>query len=71
MRTVLPSPAEAGVACDADAVDEDPARVAEVEGDVFGFAEVMPALHAASDTLAAQIVTAMPTRRYAFIKCLQ
>jgi hypothetical protein len=70
-RTVLPASAEADVACEGDAAGEDPARLASVEGDVFGFAEVIPAAHAASDRLAAQVVTVMAMRRYVFIECLQ
>jgi hypothetical protein len=70
-RTVRPAPAEADVACEGDAAGEDPARLAAAEGDVAGFAEVIPAAHAASDRLAAQVVTVMAMRRYAFIECLQ
>jgi hypothetical protein len=71
-RTVLPAPAEADVACEGDDVaGEDPVRLAAVEGDVSGFAEVIPAAHAASNRLAAQVVTVMAVRRYAFIECLQ
>jgi phosphohistidine swiveling domain-containing protein len=60
--------------CDGDAVGEDTWRLAVGEGvgegDVTGFALVIPAVHAARDRPAAQDVTVKATKRYEFIKCL-
>jgi hypothetical protein len=71
--TVLPAAAaEADVSFEVDVAGADPAWLVAAVGDVFGFAEVIPAAHAASDRLATQVVTARAMRRrYAFIGCLQ
>jgi hypothetical protein len=49
------------------AVGEEAAALVAGERDVTGLAVVIPALHAARDRPAAQVVTAMAVRRYAFI----
>jgi hypothetical protein len=67
-RTVSAGLAEADVEC--DAAGEDAVRLAAGDGDVPGFAVVIPALHAARDRPAAQVVTLMAMRRYTFIGCL-
>lgn len=73
-RTVSPesaeAEAEAEAVCDGDAAGEDTLRLAVGEGDVTGFALVIPAVHAARDRPAAQDVTVMAIKRYEFIKCL-
>jgi hypothetical protein len=60
----------AGLADEAAAAGEDAAGLVADERDVAGLAVVTPAVHAARDRPAAQVVTAMAMRRYAFIGCL-
>ena len=55
--------------CEEDAAGEGPVRLALGEGDVPGLALVIPALHAARDRPAAQVITAMAVRRCVFIRC--
>jgi hypothetical protein len=49
------------------AAGEDAAGLVAAERDVAGLAVVTPAVHAARNRPAAQVVTAMATRQYAFI----
>jgi len=73
-RTVAPESAEADAVCDGDAAGDvagdDWLWLTVGEGDVTGFALVIPALHAARDRPTAQDVTVMAIKRYWFIKCL-
>lgn len=56
-----------GDAAGEDGVGEDAVRLVAGERDVAVLAVVIPALHAARDRPAAQVVAAMAMRRYAFI----
>src|SRR5258708_18499423 len=65
--TVAPEPAEADVVCEGNAVGEEAVRLVAGEGDFAVLAVVIPALRAARDRQAVQVVTVMAMKRYGFI----
>src|SRR5262245_23042482 len=68
-RTVAGGRGLTGAALGRDAVGEGAARLAAGERDVAGVTVVIPAGHAATDRLAAQVITPAARWRYAVIGC--